>query len=209
MKVLLLNGSPHENGCTFRALTEVRTTLGSLGIAADIFQLGTKPVAGCAACNYCSEHDKCVYDDRVNEFLAVAREYDGFVFGSPVYYGGPAGQMKSFMDRVFYSCDRSVFAFMPVFCVCSARRAGTTATLDVMQKYFFLMNMFIVTGTYWPQVHGFTAEDVERDTEGLQTMRNCARNMAWFLRLKENAAANGIPLPDTERGNVTNFIREA
>ena len=211
MKVLLINGSPHQNGCTYTALAEVASTLNEEGIETVIFQIGAQPIRGCMACGKCYELGKCVFDDKVNEFTALAAEYDGFVFGSSVYYAGMNGSLKCLMDRAFYSSsgqDPNPFRFKPVAAVASARRAGTTATLDQMHKYFYLLQMPIVTSRYWNMVHGNTPEQVKQDEEGLQVMRILGRNMAWMLKLIENGEKNGIGHPEQkETGIYTNFIR--
>ena len=208
MKVLLVNGSCHKNGCTNRALEECAAQLREEGVKADIFWIGNKPIGGCLGCGACSKLGKCVQNDTVNSFMEIAPSYDGFIFGAAVHYASANGAMSCFMDRVFYSCpDSSIFYLKPAAAVTSARRAGTTATLDQLHKHFFLASMPIITASYWNEVHGSCAADVEQDKEGLQTMRNLARNMAWFLKIKEAGAGAGIPMPEKERGNRTDFIR--
>lgn len=211
MKILLVNGSPHEKGCTYTALTEVADTLEKEGIGADFFWVGNKPLSGCIACKTCVEKKKCVFDDRVNEFLDIAAEYDGFIFGTPVHWGGASGAITSFMDRVFYTdlCGgRKSFYLKPAAAVMSARRAGTTATYDQINKYFGLMQMPIVSSQYWNMVHGAKPEDVKKDQEGLQIMRTLARNMAWFLKCKEAGRKAGVQFPVKEEAVFTNFIRD-
>lgn len=205
MKVLLVNGSPNAHGCTFTALSEVAETLNKEGITTQIFQLGKKPIAGCVACQKCQELGRCVTNDIVNEFVELAKGADGFVFGSPVYFASAAGSVTSFMDRAFYSSGRSMFYLKPAAAVVSARRAGTTATFDQLNKYFTISQMPIIASSYWNMVHGFTPEDVRRDLEGLQIMRNLGRNMAWFLRCKEAGIAAGVPFPAKEEQIMTNF----
>ncbi len=210
MKVVLVNGSPHEKGCTYTALMEVAETLQKEWIDTDLFWIGNKPLSGCIACKFCVEKKKCVFDDRVNEFLAIAAEYDGFIFGTPVHWGAASGAMTSFLDRAFYAdlCGgRKSFYLKPAAAVISARRAGTTATYDQMNKYFGLLQMPIISSQYWNMVHGATSEDVKQDLEGLQTMRTLARNMAFFLKCKEVGLKNGVSLPDQEVSVFTNFIR--
>lgn len=210
MKVLLVNGSPHKNGCTYTALEQVAETLQKNGIDTDIFWTGKEALSGCIACKTCVEHNKCVLDDAVNEFLDIAGEYDGFVFGTPVHWGGAAGNMASFMDRAFYAdlCGGGQrFLLKPAAAVISARRAGTTATWDQVNKYFGLMQMPIITSRYWNQVHGTTAEEVKQDLEGMQVMRVLGNNMAYFLKCKEAAQQAGISLPEQEPMEFTNFIR--
>jgi multimeric flavodoxin WrbA len=205
MKVLLVNGSPHEHGCTFTALTEVAQTLENLGVETQLFQLGKKPVPGCLGCFKCQKLQRCVFDDAVNDFTDLARSADGFVFGSPVHFASAAGAITSFMDRAFFSPPRSVYHLKPAAAVVSARRAGTTAALDQLNKYFGITQMPIISSSYWNMVHGFTPDDVRRDLEGMQVMRNLGRNMAWFLRCKEAGAAAGVPHPEKEDQIMTNF----
>ena len=210
MKVLLVNGSPHAKGCTYTALNEVAETLNHEGIDTEIFQVGTKPLAGCIACRSCANTGRCVFDDKVNEFLEIAGDFDGYIFGSPVHFAAASGAITSFMDRVFYTDlngGRQTFYLKPAACVVSARRAGTTATYDQLNKYFGLMQMPIVSSQYWNMVHGATPEQVKQDLEGLQTMRTLGRNMAFFLKCKEVGIKSGIDLPEMEEATFTNFIR--
>jgi multimeric flavodoxin WrbA len=210
MKVLLVNGSPHEKGCTYAALSEVAGTLNREGIDVEIFQIGTKPLAGCIACKKCVEIGHCVFDDKVNEFLEIAGDFDGFIFGSPVHYAAAGGAITSFMDRVFYSdlCSgRQSFYLKPAAAVVSARRAGTTSAFDQLNKYFSLMEMPIVSSQYWNMVHGQTPDDVKKDIEGLQIMRTLGRNMAFLLKCKEAGIKAGIAFPEREETTFTNFIR--
>lgn len=207
MKVLLVNGSPHAHGCTYTALSEVARTLGEAGVETEIIQTGIAPVSDCIACGRCRETGKCVFDgDPVNAFVEKARTADGFVFGTPVYYAHPSGRLLSFLDRAFFS-GSSAFVHKPGAAVASARRAGTTASFDAVNKYFTIAQMPVVSSTYWNMVHGTCAEDVLRDEEGLQTMRNLGRNMAWLLRCIALGRENGIPAPEAERTYQTNFIR--
>ncbi len=211
MKVMLVNGSPRKAGCTDRALREVARTLEDNGIEAEIFWIGAKPVGGCVACDGCSTTGACVFDDVVNEFRIKAAEADGFVFGAPVHYAHAAGSLLAFMDRLFYANGRAgqpnVFAYKPAAAAASARRAGTTAALDVIQKFFTISQMPIVSSRYWNNVHGNSAEQVEQDEEGLWTMRQLGRNMAWMLKCIEAGRAAGIELPEQEAGTWTNFVR--
>lgn len=211
MKVLLVNGSPHKQGCTHRALTEIATALEHEGIGSEIFWIGAKPAAGCMACGRCRETGACIFDDSVNEFRALAQDADGFVFGAPVHYAHAAGSLLGFMDRLFYSNGKAdapdVLSFKPAAAVASARRAGTTAALDDLQKFFTISNMPIVSSRYWNMVHGCTPEEVEQDREGLWTMRQLGRNMAWLLKSIEAGRKAGIDLPDREDGTFTSFIR--
>jgi len=211
MKVLLVNGSPHKNGCTYTALTEVAKTLNEEGIDTEIFWIGIKPLAGCIACKKCVKTGLCEFDDRVNDFLGIAKDADGFIFGSPVHYAAATGAITSFMDRVFYAdlqAGKRSFYLKPAAAVISARRAGTTAAFDQLNKYFTISEMPIVSSRYWNMVHGAKPEDVENDLEGLQTMRVLARNMAWFLKCKEAGIKAGVQFPVKEENVYTNFIRE-
>jgi len=204
-KVLLINGSPHEHGCTYTALREVADTLEKNGVQADILYLGTKPVAGCIACGRCAEMGRCVFDDKVNEVLEKLDEYGGLVVGSPVYYAGPAGQLCAFLDRLFY-CSEGRMAGKLAASVVSCRRGGASAAFDRLNKYFGISNMHIVGSQYWNQVHGFTPDDVRRDEEGLQTMRTLGQNMAWLLKNMEAGREKGIPAPQYEEHLWTHFI---
>ncbi len=210
MKVLLTNGSPHKEGCTYTALCEVSKALNKNGVDTDIFWIGNKALSGCIACGKCKENNRCVFQDTVNEFLDIAGDYDGFVFGTPVHWGGATGSLTSFMDRVFYAdlCgDGNRFLLKPAAVVTSARRAGTTATWDQINKYFGLMQMPIITSQYWNMVHGASPEQVKQDLEGLQTMRVLGNNMAFFLQCKKVALQMGIQMPEQEPMIFTNFIR--
>lgn len=207
MKVLLVNGSPHEKGCTFTALSEIAAQLEKEGVDAEIFNIGVQPTMPCMACRACKKLGKCVIDDKVNEFVAKAGGFDGFVFGSPVHYASASGVIVPFMDRVFYSAAPEVFRLKPAAAVASARRAGTTATLDQLNKYFQISEMPVVSGRYWNMVHGNTPDEVRQDKEGLQNMRILAKNMAYLLKCKQAAAKAGIMPPDRETPEHTNFIR--
>ena len=210
MKVLLVNGSPHEKGCTYTALTEVARTLNEEGIETEIFQVGTKPIAGCIGCRKCKETGRCVFSDRVNDFLDIAKDADGYIFGSPVHYAAAGGSISCFMARVFFADSQGgnqSFYLKPAASVVSARRAGTTATFDQLNKFFTLMQMPVISSRYWNMVHGSKPEDVKKDLEGLQIMRVLARNMAWFLKCKEAGVKAGVPFPKKEAKIATNFIR--
>lgn len=206
MQVLLVNGSPHAKGCTFTALSEIAAELEKQGIGSQIFQLGTQPIAGCIGCGACRKTGRCFRDDKVNEALALIPEFDGFVFGSPVYYASASGQLESFLDRLFFS-GSSLFANKPGAAVVSCRRGSASAAFEQINKYFGMNNMPVVTSIYWNQVHGNTPDEVRQDAEGLQTMRQLARNMAWMLRCFEAGKAAGVPLPEKEPVIRTNFIR--
>lgn len=207
MKVLLINGSSNQKGCTYTALTEVEKILKEEGIDTEIVQFGSDPVRDCIGCGGCASGNGCVFkDDAVNEIVAKAKECDGFVFGTPVYYAHPSGRILSFLDRMFYS-GKKAFLHKPGFAVASARRAGTTASLDVLQKYFTISEMPVASSSYWTMVHGSKPEDVLQDEEGLQTMRNAARNLAWLMKCIDLGKQNGINPPVSESGVRTSFIR--
>lgn len=205
MKVLLVNGSYHEKGCTYTALAEVAKALNANGVETEIYWLGQNQVSGCKGCWACKKIKKCVIDDGMNEFVAKAAEFDGFVFGSPVYYASAAGALVSFMDRVFYSGGKHL-AYKPAAAVVSCRRAGASTTFDVINKYFTINNMPIVGSNYWNEIHGNTAEEAAQDAEGLQTMRVLGNNMAWLLKCIQLGKEAGIA-PETEKKIWTNFIR--
>ena len=206
MKVLIINGSPHMHGCTDRALQEVEKTLNDNGIETERINIGNKDIRGCIACNYCREHGRCVFNDLVNETVPRLAEADGIVIGTPVYYAGANGQLLSFLDRLFYSTSGTIEKAMKVgAAIVSSRRAGSTSAFDEINKYFTISAMPIASSTYWNEVHGFTAEDVERDLEGLQTMRNLGRNMAFMLKAFD-AAREAIP--QQERTSFTSFHTE-
>ncbi|HBZ02358.1 MAG TPA: flavodoxin family protein [Lachnospiraceae bacterium] len=202
-KVLIINGSPHVNGCTATALNEMKTVFDEEGIEAEIINIGNKAIRGCISCGNCSNTGKCVFDDIVNEIAPKFEECDGIVFGSPVYYGSPNGNLLSFLDRLFYSTPFSKHMKVGA-AVVSCRRGGNTASFDVLNKYFTISGMPVASSTYWNQVHGFTAEDVKKDLEGLQTMRNLARNMTFLIRAIADAK-NKYNLPVQEREMFTSF----
>ena len=206
MKVLLVNGGPHEKGCTYTALEEVSKTLQKNGIETEIIWLGVKPIAGCIGCNVCLKTGKCFRNDIVNEFIEKSKEADGFVFGTPVHFASSAGSLTSFMDRVFYGRGE-LFKNKPACCVVSCRRGGATATFDQINKYFSICNMPIVTSQYWNQVHGTNPDEVRKDEEGMQTMRTLGNNMAWLLKCIDVAKKNGVEYPENEKAVKTNFIR--
>lgn len=211
MKVLLVNGSPNKEGCTYTALTEVAKTLNEADIETEIFWIKTKPITGCIACMKCGEKGQCTFEgDVVNEFVKKAYDADAFVFGSPVYYAGANGSMVSFLDRAFYSnshgANGKAFKHKPGAVVCSARRAGTTSTYDQLIKYLGISQMPIVSSYYWNMVHGNTPEEVMQDAEGLSTMRQLARNMAYLLKCIEAGKKEGIAIEEEPKAR-TNFIR--
>ena len=202
-KVLVLNGSPKANGCTATALDEVIRTIQAEGIETELIHVGKQDIHGCIGCNTCSKTGKCVFDDLVNEVSPKFEQADGLVIGSPVYYGSPNGTLLSFLDRLFYSAQFS--AHMKVgAAVVSCRRGGNTASFDVLNKYFTISGMPVVSSTYWNQVHGFSAADVKKDLEGLQTMRNLARNMAFLIRAIQ-AEKEKSGLPEEEHAFFTSF----
>jgi multimeric flavodoxin WrbA len=206
MKVLLLNGSPHEKGCTFTALSEVAGQLEKSGIETQFLHIGIKPVQGCVACYGCAKSGYCVFkDDKVNECVDLLKAADGFVVGSPVYYSAPNGALCAFLDRLFFF-KAQAYAYKPGACVVSCRRGGATASFDRLNKYFTISQMPVVSSQYWNSVHGNTPEEVRQDAEGLQTMRTLGKNMAWLLKCID-AAKGVVALPEKETPARTNFIR--
>ncbi|MBE5882331.1 MAG: flavodoxin family protein [Lachnospiraceae bacterium] len=208
MKVLLINGSSKPNGCTNEALTEIAVTLQQEGIEAEIICVGGEEIRDCIGCHGCAKLDNyCMFgDDIVNEIIEKAKECDGFIFGTPVYYAHPSGRILSVLDRMFYA-SKKVFMHKPGAAIASARRAGTTASVDVLNKYFTIAEMPVVSSSYWNMVHGNTPEEVRQDEEGLQVMRNLARNMAWMLKCIEAGKQAGISVPGNEYTHKTSFIR--
>lgn len=206
MKVLCINGSPHEKGCTYTALREVADTLEKNGVETEFLWIGKEPVAGCIACGKCAGTGTCIFDDKVNRALKHLDEYDGIVVGSPVYYAGPSGQICAFLDRFFY-CGGSRMSGKPAAAVVSCRRGGASAAYDRLNKYFTICNMNVVGSQYWNQVHGSCPEDVRKDEEGMQTMRTLGQNMAWMLKNIKAGNENGILTPDYEPKIRTNFIK--
>lgn len=204
MKVLLVNGSPHEFGCTYTALQEVASALEQQQIETEIFWIGKEPIAGCIGCGYCQKAKCCFRKDIVNTFLEKAKLSDGFVFGTPVHFASAAGALISFLDRAFFAGD---FKGKVGASIMSCRRGGATATFDELNKYFTIKNMPIVSSNYWNMVHGNTPDEVRKDKEGMQTMRVLGQNMAWLLRCIEAGKQAGITLPQTELKVLTNFIR--
>lgn len=208
MKVLLINGSSRKDGCTFTALSEAAKSLELNGIETEIIQTGANAIRDCVGCGACKGNDNgCIFkDDIVNEVIEKAKSADGFIFGSPVYYAHPSGRILSLMDRLFYAGGRH-FAFKPAAAVVSARRAGTTASIDSITKHFTINQMPVVSSNYWNMVHGNSPEDVKQDFEGLQIMRVLGTNMAWLLKCIEAGKNTGIEYPQTEKKIWTNFIR--
>ena len=206
MKVLLVNGSPHKEGATFTALSEVARALEENGITSEIMWLGVNPIPGCIGCGTCLKTGKCFRNDIVNDFLEKMDEYDGFVFGSAVHFAASSGALSSFMDRVFYGRG-SRFAFKPAAAVVSCRRGGATAAFDEINKYFSISQMPIVSSQYWNQIHGNNAYEAKQDLEGIQTMRVLGNNMAFLLKCLEVGSKNGVEKPEIESKVKTNFIR--
>lgn len=207
MKVLLINGSPHKEGCTYVALKEVAGEIEKQGIETEIIWLGNQAISGCMGCNACRKLKKCAIDDIVNEVKEKCKEADGFIFGSAVHYAAASGSITSFMDRLFFSGGGGAFFMKPAAAVVSARRAGTTAALDQLNKYFTISQMPIVPSRYWNMVHGAAPEEVAEDKEGLYTMRVLGRNMAYMLKCLEAGKAAEVPLPEREPIVWTNFVR--
>lgn len=205
MKVLLINGSPNKNGCTYTALREVADTLEKNAIETEILYLGKKPISGCIACMQCQKTGKCGINDQVNKVLEQLESIDAIVIGSPVYYAGPTGQVTAFLDRLFF-CSGSLMAGKLGASVVSCRRGGASAAFDRLNKYFTISNMPVVSSQYWNQVHGFTPEDVIKDEEGMQTMRTLGQNMAWLLHCIEAGRDKGINVPQYEPILRTHFI---
>lgn len=206
MRVVMINSSPNEHGCTYTALSEIAGELAKQGVDSEIVHIGKATIHGCIACGQCRKLGKCVFDDPVNALAQKLIEADGLIFGTPVYYAGISGQLKSFMDRLFF-CYARKLAYKPAAAIVSARRGGCTATFDDVTKYFTINCMPVVSSQYWNQVHGNTPDEVRQDAEGLQIMRTLARNMAWLLKCIECGKLNGIGLPEREKGVATNFIR--
>lgn len=202
-KVLLLNGSPHQNGCTATALDEMIKVFNAEGVETELVQVGSKDIRGCISCNKCAELGKCVFDDLVNEVAAKLEESDGLVVGSPVYYSSPNGTLIALLDRLFYSSHFSKHMKVGASVV-SCRRGGNTASFDVLNKYFTISGMPVASSTYWNQVHGFTKEDVEKDLEGLQVMRNLARNMSFMIKAVADAREK-YGYPEVEKAYFTSF----
>lgn len=212
MKVLLVNGSPHKNGSTNEVLKVAAASLIECGIDAEIYHIGAKPIGGCMACYQCKEKGICVLNDCVNDFVNKAKDADGFIFGSPVYYAAAAGNLTSFMDRVFYSASASghgdYFRFKPAANVITARRGGTTATYDQLNKYFGISQMPIISTRYWNMVHSTpNPEDVYKDEEGIQSIQMLGKNMAYYLKCIQAGKEAGITPPEQEPTTMTNFIR--
>ena len=212
MKVLLFNGSPHKNGCTYTALEEISKTLKEEGIDSEIYQIGIGSITPCRGCSACAKLGRCVInDDDVNNFVEKCKNFDGFIFGSPVHYGSACGGITAFLDRAFFSAllsgKMNYFRHKPASTIVSARRAGTTAALDQLNKYMTISEMPIISGRYWNMVHGHNSNEVRQDLEGMQNMRILARNMAWHLKCMEAGKNAGVQMPKEEEIVFTNFVR--
>lgn len=207
MKILLINGSPNKEGCVNRALEEIVDTLKKNDVEAEILWLGKKAMQDCIACMKCVENGKCIYDDLVNQTADRMDEFDGMIIGSPVYYGGPNGRLTSFLDRLMFSIDGSKIEGKLAASVVSCRRGGASGAFERLNQYFLMTNMHIVSSQYWNQIHGFTPEDVEKDIEGLQTMRTLGENFAYLLKAQKAASELGIEKPEHEEIMLTHFIR--
>lgn len=209
LKVLLVNGSPHKDGCVRTALSEIATALDKEDVKSDVFWIGNQALAGCIGCGSCIGKRKCFREDVVSQFVQIMDNYDGFIFGTPVHYAGASGGLTSFLDRVFFidEFNGEHFAGKPAAAIATCRRSGATAALDQLNKYMTDCNMPIVPSQYWNVVHGNTPDEIRRDAEGLQTMRTLARNMAWMLKCFSLGKEHGIAFPVHEKHTMTNFIR--
>lgn len=206
LNVLLLNGSPHKNGCTFTALSEVAGQLNKQGIETNIFHIGLGPIRGCIACLKCAQTGHCAFtDDPVNEAIDLLKKADGLVVGSPVYYASPSGSLRAFMDRLFYR-KSAAYAYKPAAAIVNCRRGGATTAFETLNRYFTISSMPVVSSQYWNETHGTTPDEVRQDLEGMQTMRTLGNNMAWLLKCIENSKES-VPYPVKKAPVSTNFIR--
>lgn len=206
MKVLLINGSPHKDGCTFTALSEVSEALEKNGVTAQMIHTGSK-IQGCIACGACFGTGQCAFDDDgVNEAIELLKESDGLIVGAAVHYASACAALCGFMDRMFFAKSAS-YALKPAAAIVSCRRGGASASFDRLNKYFTISAMPIVSSLYWNEVHGMTPDEVRQDAEGLQTMRVLGNAMAWMIKSLAMAKAHGVPPPDLESKIFTNFIR--
>lgn len=206
-KVLLLNGSPHEHGCSYTALQEVAGVLNKNGVETEMMWVGTKAINGCIDCGKCAETGRCIFNDLVNQIIDRLDEFDGIVVGSPVYYGGASAQVCCILDRLCFCASPRLKGKLAA-AVVSCRRGGASAAFDRLNKYFLMNNMPVVPSQYWNQVHGFTPDDVRKDEEGLQTMRTLATNMVWMLQSIEAGKKQGVVLPEYEERMWTHFIND-
>lgn len=209
MKVLMINGSPHEKGCTYTALGEIAGELEKAGIESEILQVGTNPLRGCVACGACVKHPgKCTFgdEDMVNTAIERLNAADALVIGTPVHYAAAGGALTAFLDRMFYAA-RGSFRYKPGAAICVCRRGGTVSAFDQLNKYFTISSMPVVSSQYWNMVYGSTPDEVKQDLEGMQTMRTLGRNMAWLLACIKAGEDAGVPKPELEPGARTNFIR--
>ena len=206
-KILLINGSPNEKGCTYTGLSEVAKALEKEGVETELLWLGTKPMQDCIACGKCQTLGRCVFDDLVNEAAGKFRDCAGMVVGSPVYYGGSTGRIRSFLDRLFFAHGRKICSGKLAASVVSCRRGGASEAFAQLNMYFGMLNMVVVGSQYWNQIHGFTPDDVRKDEEGLQTMRTLAQNIAWLAKCIDAGDKAGIPHPQYEAFTPTHFIR--
>jgi multimeric flavodoxin WrbA len=207
MNVLLINGSPHEYGCTHTALAEAGSALNASGIGTTRFHIGNRAISGCAACYACRKTDYCAFGDAANDCIDLIRGADGLIIGSPVYYSSANGALCALLDRVFFAGSQKGFRHKPAAAVVSCRRGGASAAFDRLNKYFTISEMPVVSSQYWNSVHGNTPEEVSRDKEGLQVMRTLGKNMAWMLKNLQNGRA-AISPPERETRIATNFIRD-
>lgn len=205
-KVLLVNGSPNEKGCCGTALEEIASEFAKNGVETETLWLGKQPMQDCIACFQCKAKGQCVFDDKVNEIGSRLDEFGGFIFASPVYYGGSNGRLTSFMDRLFFSTAPDKWAGKLAASVVSCRRSGATEAFVRLNQYYLMMNMITVGSQYWNNIHGFSAEDARKDEEGLQTMRTLAKNMGWLLQSIEAGQSAGVKKPEYEEQVFTNFI---
>ena len=205
MKVLVINGSPHKDNTTMAALNEVINVLNNEGIETEVYHVLSN-IEGCRGCGVCHKTGKCVIDDDVNRLLETMEECDGLLVGSPVYYAGVSGQLINFLDRFFYISSKKVFAHKAAAAISVARRAGNETAFDAINKFFLISNMVVIGSSYWNDAYGFTKEDASKDLEGMQTMRNLGRNMAYYLKLRQLGKQNGLEEPEIESGARTHFM---
>ena len=205
--VLMINGSPHKEGCTFSALSEIQCTLKKEGFESEIFHIGSRPIQGCTGCYQCRRVGACVFEDELYVKLhEKVQRCEALIIGAPVYYAGIPGGLCSILDRLFFSAGKYL-ARKPAAGIVNCRRGGASAAFDRLNKYFTINQMPVVTSQYWNSTHGASVDDQKQDLEGLQTLRVLARNLAYTLRALATAKHAGIPLPATEERVWTNFIR--